>query len=611
MRPHLLIPSACILITSILLSACSTDERSPDDRAFEELTGRFLESYLTTHPEHATELGDHRFDDRMDDYSREGMEAEVAFCRAYLDTLAGIKVETLSPQHMIDYEILRHQLDARVYALEELREWEWNPLVYNPGGAIYALIAREFAPLQERMRSVASRLRAIPAVLEAARKNLATPPSIHTETAILQNDGTVALLEQTLEPFIGECDAAMQEDLREARASAVAALQAHGAWMKTELLPRSTGDFRLGAERYARKFALRLDTDMEPSELLAMAEADLEHTTEDMRKLAAKLHPTLFPDAPVPEDPSELIRVVLDRLAEDRPSDSTIVDQARADLEEVRRFVAEKGLVTLPTEPIEIIVMPEFQRGVAVAYCDAPGALEKNGKTFYAIAPTPTDWTTARRESFYREYNNYMLKNLTVHEAIPGHYLQLAAANRSEAPTLLRAVMPSGVFAEGWATYTEQMMYTAGYGGPELGMQVMKMRLRLLINTIIDQRIHALGMTEREAMDLMQHRGFQEEGEAAGKWRRACLTSAQLSTYYYGNIKVNELRRRAEKRDAEKFSLKAFHDELLSFGTIAPKFHPMIMKLPTDGLPVAGGPAASAGGSASETIGARRQTARR
>lgn len=569
-----------LLAGAMLLSSCATDERTPADREFEELAGRFLESYLANHPEHATELGDHRYDGRMDDYTREGIDAEAAFCRAYLDTLGAIRVETLSPQHMIDYDIMRHQLESSLLSLTVLREWEWNPLVYNPGDAVYALIAREFAPLSERMLSVTGRLRGIPAVLEAARKNLKTPPSIHTETAILQNQGTIALLNQTLEPFIIQCDAALQNDLRAAREVAVQALQAHEAWLKTELLPRSTGDFRLGAETYAKKFAMRLDTDMKPAELLALAEADLAATTAAMHAVATELFPRLLPGEALPADTAQLIRTVLDRLADDRPADSSIVDRTRAYLEEVRRFVAEKDLVSLPNDPIDIIVMPEFQRGVAVAYCDSPGALEKNGKTFFAIAPTPDDWTPARKESFYREYNNHMLRNLTVHEAIPGHYLQLAAANRAEAPTLLRAVFSSGVFAEGWATYSEMMMSDAGYGGPELRMQVLKMRLRLLINAILDQRVHAMGMTEREAMDLMMKRGFQEEGEAAGKWRRACLTSSQLSTYFYGNIKVSDLRRRAERKAGESFSLKAFHDELLSYGTISPKFHPMMMKLP-------------------------------
>lgn len=576
------IPTLLVLFSILILPACEKDTRNPADRDFEQLAGRFLEQYLAMHPEHATQLGDHRHDARLDDYTRAGIETDAAFCRAYLDTLRTIRVETLSPQHMIDYEIMRHQLEATLFGHEELREWEWNPLVYNPGNAIYALIARDYAPLAERMRAASARLRAIPAMLAAARTNLTTPPSIHTETAILQNAGTIALLNETLESFIEKCDRALQQEVRAARDSAVAALEAHGAWLKTELLPRSSGEFRLGDDRYARKFALRLDTDMAPRELLARAEEDMRVTTAAMRDVAAELHPRLFPGTALPADTAQLIRMVLARLADDRPSDSTIVDRVRGDLDEVRRFVAEKQLVTLPTEPIEIIVMPEFQRGVAVAYCDAPGALEKNGKTFYAIAPTPDDWTAERRTSFYREYNHFMLKNLTVHEAIPGHYLQLTAGNRAAAPTLLRAVFHSGVFAEGWATYCETMMADAGYGGAEVRMQVLKMRLRLLINAIIDQRIHAMGMTEGEAMALMMERGFQEEGEAAGKWRRACLTSTQLSTYFYGNIKINELRRRAEQRAGSAFVLRAFHDELLSHGTISPTFHPMLMKLPAE-----------------------------
>ncbi len=569
-------------LTLVLFISCSRDPRSAEDMAFEQVAARFLERYLATHPEDATALGDHRFDARLNDYSAEGRDADRALYEAYLDTLRGIAVESLSPQHMIDYDILRHNLETGLFEQQELREWEWNPLAYNPGNAIYTLIAREFAPVSERMDAVAGRLRAIPALLDAARTNLKHPPSMHTETAILQNDGTIALLTETLQPFISQCPEAQQKEVSAARDTAVAALRSFGDWLKTDLLPRSSGDFRLGKDLYEKKFHLRLDTDMNPDVLLALAEVDLESTTEKMRSIATTLHPRLMPGVPVPEDPSVLIRSVLARLADDRPDDATIVDQARADLKEVEGFVASKGLVTMPTEPIEIIVMPEFQRGVAVAYCDSPGALEKNGKTFFAISPTPEDWTPARKESFYREYNDYMLKNLTVHEAIPGHFLQLAAANRCKAPTLVRSVMSSGVFAEGWATYCEQMMADEGYGGLELKMQMLKMHLRLLINAIIDQRIHAMGMTEREAMALMMEKGFQEEGEAAGKWRRACLTSTQLSTYFFGNIKINELRRRAEQKAGDVFSLKAFHDELLSYGTISPKYHPMIMKLPAE-----------------------------
>jgi uncharacterized protein (DUF885 family) len=219
-----------------------------------------------------------------------------------------------------------------------------------------------------------------------------------------------------------------------------------------------------------------------------------------------------------------------------------------------------------------VIVMPEYQRGVAVAYCDAPGPLEKNGETFFSISPTPADWTKDLVQSFFREYNNYMLQNLTIHEAMPGHYLQLAHSNKFKAPTMVRAIFGSGTFVEGWATYAEQLMAEKGYGGPEVKMQQLKMRLRLIINSIIDQKIHTANMSEKEAMDMMMQEGFQEKGEAAGKWIRACLTSTQLSTYYVGNMEVNSLRAGYEKKHGASADMKSMHDAILSLGSPAPKY---------------------------------------
>ncbi len=239
----------------------------------------------------------------------------------------------------------------------------------------------------------------------------------------------------------------------------------------------------------------------------------------------------------------------------------------------------EHDLVTVPDDPVEVIVMPEHQRGYAVAYCDAPGPLEEHGKTFYAISPTPASWSAERAGTFYREYNDWMLQDLTIHEAMPGHYLQLAHANAFQAPTPLRAIYGSGTFVEGWATYAEQLMVEAGYAGPELHLQQLKMRLRLLINAIIDQKIHCEGMTEAEAIEMMMVEGFQEEAEAVGKWTRACLSSTQLSTYYVGNLELNALRKDAEERDGARFDLKAFHDQLLSFGSPAPRYVRELMGL--------------------------------
>jgi len=588
MRIWLILPVSLILLC---LFSCSSDERSEADRTFEALAERFLDRHLAACPEEATALGDHRFDSQLTDFSAAGISARTAMYRAYRDSLRAIRVETLSPQHMIDYDIMQRALASRLFELEELREWQWNPLLYSVGEELYMLIARDYAPPEQRMRSLAGRLRAIPKLLEQAQRNLNAPPAMHTQTAMLQNEGTIALLEETLPPMLRELPDALRDSLRAARTMAVDALRAYGYWLKRDLISRARGDFRLGADLYERKFAIRLNTRQPPSVLLDEAERRLDLVTAAMYRTALELHAAHLAEMEVPDDTAALIRRALDHLAGQRPNDSTVVETARASLRRAEDFVRAERLVPLPDEPLEIIVMPEFQRGVAVAYCDAPGPLEKNGETFFAIAPTPAGWTDDRRTSFYREYNDHMLLNLIVHEAMPGHFVQLAAANRADAPTLLRSVFPSGVFAEGWATYAEELMTERGFGGPELRLQQLKMYLRLLINAIIDQRIHMHGMSRSDAVRLMMDRGFQEEGEAAVKWSRACLTSVQLSTYFFGNLRINDIRARAERQDGEDFDLRAFHDALLSFGTIDPGYIPVLMKLPDSvpGRPLAEG----------------------
>ncbi|MBU1072225.1 DUF885 domain-containing protein, partial [bacterium] len=405
-------------------------------------------------------------------------------------------------------------------------------------------------------------------------------PRVFTETAIVQNRGVICLILDDLQPFLDR-----EPDLRAEfvgpRARAIAALEAYGRWLEEDLLPRSDGEFRLGRELFEKKLRLTLASDLTLDEIRESARRDLDETRDTMYGLALPLYREFYPErAGVAElPPAEIVGEVLDRLADDHPTADNIVAQARADLVAITYFVGERGLVTVPDDPVEIIVMPEYQRGFAIAYCDAPGPLAEHEKTFYSIAPPPADWSDERKESYFREYNDHMLLDLTVHEAMPGHYLQLARANAYAAPTKVRSLFSSGVFVEGWATYAEQLMAEFGFGGPALRLQQLKMRLRLLINAIIDQDIHCGDLTEREAMDLMMGTGFQEEGEAAGKWRRAQMSSTQLSTYYVGNLEINRLRRLAEEKRGDAFDLKAFHDELLSYGSPAPKYVQQLMGL--------------------------------
>jgi uncharacterized protein (DUF885 family) len=311
-------------------------------------------------------------------------------------------------------------------------------------------------------------------------------------------------------------------------------------------------------------------------EIMKRARADLDQTQTAIYETALPLYKKYFPNADPAAaglaDKHKVTAAVLDKLAEQHPNDATVVDFAKKITAEATDFVKQHDLVAVPTVPLDVIAMPEFKRGVAIAYCDAPGPLEKNGKTFFAVAPTPKDWSKERKESFFREYNNYMIRDLTVHEAMPGHFLQLARANEFRASTLVRAIFQSGTFIEGWAVYCEQTMAEQGYGGPEVKMQQLKMRLRAICNAILDQSIHAGNMSEKEAMDLMTKEGYQQEGEAVAKWKRARLTSAQLSTYFVGATEHLDLRAAEQKKLGNDFNLKKYNGQVISYGSPPVKY---------------------------------------
>lgn len=563
-----------------LLGAACTGGPSPQDEQFVALANAYVEDLLERYPEHATLLGDHRYDTELNDYSAAGVAEALATDGRFLEELATIEPHRLGLANALDYEILRNHLEYSIWSAEELREHTWNPMLYNPGDAVYALLARDFAPLAERLESLAQRLEGIPKMLAAARANLERPPPVHTETAIAQIDGAVALIRDTLDEFLADAPR-MADRLDPARVAAVEALGEHRRWLREELLPRADRDFRIGEDKFRRKLAFLLHSNLSMEEILERAQLRLVELQEELYETALQLYQGSSPEsaAASPEERKAVIRAVLNQLADVHPTDESIVDDARAALADVTAFTRQKDLVTVPEEPLMIIVMPEFRRGVSTAYCDSPGPLEERGETFYAISPTPEPWTPERKLSFYREYNDYMLQDLTVHEAIPGHYLQLAHANRLQAPTPIRSIFPSGTFIEGWAVYAEQIMAEHGYGGARFKMQQLKMLTRAVINAILDQSIHAGFMTEQEAMDLMMGEGFQEEGEAAGKWKRAQLTSAQLSTYFVGIAEHNDLRTAWVERHGPIEDWRAYHDAVLAHGSPPVQFLHSLLRL--------------------------------
>jgi uncharacterized protein (DUF885 family) len=545
-----------------------TKKPSADD-ALAAFMARFLDDYLQRQPVAATQAGDHRFDAAWPDLSKEGEAAYRDFAAARLKELDAFKDEELSLQNRIDKHILRTQLELAIFSADELKEAESSPLVYTAliGDGLDPLLNREFATPEARMKSVLGRLRGIPKIVSIAKARLASPALVHTETAILQNRGLVDLCEKEIVTSFDKAPA-LKADLTDAAKKAADALKDFQTFLEKDLKPRSKGDFRLGRARFEKKLRFYLDDQVDIDALAKTARETLDRTREEMVDTAKELWPELMkgkklPDLKSPADKKALVKAVLDELAKDHPTNTTIVKEAEEGLKTATAFVQKHDLVRVPEEPCRVIEMPEYRRGVAVAYCDSSGPLEQTQETFYAISPTPKDWDKKRVESYYREYNRSMLHDLTIHEAMPGHFLQLMHNNRF--PSKIRAVFQSGPFVEGWAVYTEWLMAKYGYGGPKVRIQRQKMMLRACANAVLDHAIHAGTMDEKAALALMKEEGFQEDGEAVGKWRRARLTSAQLTTYFYGYSEMMKLRAKHEK--APDFKERTYHDKLLSFGS--------------------------------------------
>jgi uncharacterized protein (DUF885 family) len=567
---------------SLPLSIFAQSPSPTADEKFQQLASAYIEEELASNPERATELGDHRFDDILTDYSHASRDRILAAQKQFKIEASTLDPAKLSQTNNVDFRILKDSIDNRIFDLEELKDADWNPLVYNQSlaNSLYLLVARDFDSPAKRILNLKARMLAIPHVIDQARENLQHPPRVHTETAIEQIQGAISLVREGLAPLLDRAPQ-MKKELASLQEKTANALEAYKMWLQDDLLKRSDGDFRIGADKFKKKLRFALASDLSMEEVMRRARADLEQTQGAIYETALPLYQKYFPntDEKMLVDKKKVTAAVLDKLAEQHSDDNTVVGYAQTIVGEATDFVKQHNLVTVPEVPLDVIAMPEFKRGVAIAYCDSPGPLEKNGKTFFAVAPTPKDWNKQRKDSFFREYNNYMIRDLTVHEAMPGHYLQLAHANEFKAPTMVRAIFQSGTFVEGWAVYTEQMMAESGYGGPEVKMQQLKMRLRAICNAILDQSIHAGNMTEKEAMDLMTKEAFQQEGEAVAKWKRARLTSAQLSTYFVGVSEHLDLCNAAKKKLGKDFDLKKYNDQVISFGSPPVKYVRELMGL--------------------------------
>ncbi len=592
-----------LVVAALLLNACASAPPPPapaappapppptPDEQFDALSARYLQEFPEQSPVYATALGDHRFDARLDDVSAAAWQARQVFAELYLSALDGIDRAKLSRDRQVDALLLRNELEQTRFQVQEPQDWRWNPLVYTriAGDGLYSLLARDFAPAPQRLANLGKRLDEIPRFLAQAREVLepARVPKIHAETAVRQNQGLKSMLDGEIADEVAKLPGADQEPIRASMARARSAIAQHQIWLEKKLLPDAKGDFRIGAALYDKKLAFALNSPMTRQEIRERAESELAAAHLAMYEIAKEVltgpkSRGSFGKGRIRDDGSKaqrlrIIRAALELAYADRPKREGVLDSARASLEDATRFVRDHNIVTVPTQPLKIITMPEFQQGVALAYCDSPGPLERGLDTFYAVSPIPENWTRAQVDSFLREYNTRSLHNLTLHEAMPGHYLQLAHANTY--PSVLRAVLSSGPFIEGWAVYGERVMIQEGYmnGDPLMKLIQLEWYVRSIVNALLDQAVHVDGMSRDEAMKLLTEQAFQEEREAAGKWTRVQLTSAQLPTYFVGAQEHMALRAEAEQKLGAAFNLKEYHDKVLSYGSPPVRFARALM----------------------------------
>ena len=536
-----------------------------------------LNEYFRLQPTDATELGEHAYDHHWPDLTDAGHAAWSAWLADAEARVQAIEPGGLTPDEAIDRRILLENIGAMRFFADELREPEWNPMtyIYLFGSALFTMLAREYAPINERLRALASRMRGLPVALDGARAALekegGRPVSrFHAEKAVERMAGVADLAGLAVLEAEAIDDAAILAEVQLAAGVATSAIDAWVGWLRDELLPTVDGDFRLGPELYAGKFRHALKTAVTPKELEAMAVAEYDATRAEMTRIARSIWSDWMGDAAPPESDDEAVRSVLDAIAVDHPHAEELLDFCRAENERIEAFVAERDVVGLTDEPLQIIWTPGFLRAFGGAMLIPPGPLDRGLASFFAITPVNEAWPSERRESYLREDNARMLRLLTIHEAVPGHYLQLAYSNRCA--SLVRGAFRSGVFAEGWAVYITQVMMDLGYGAddPALMLVHWKFYLRSATNALMDIRIQSGDMDEAEAMHLMVDGGFQEEGEATNKWDRARLSSTQLCEYFLGSVEMQGLEREARRRaeaEGHDFVYRPFLESVLAHGS--------------------------------------------
>jgi hypothetical protein len=575
---------AIIGAVGLLVAAAPAFARTAEDDKLNTFFKNYLDEYLRQQPLQATSLGDHRFDSRLDDISKTARDGWLAFARQMDEELPRqVDYRKLSRDSQIDFEIFQHNLQTQIWETENFHPFETDPRTYGNylSDSVYLLLSHSTLPKETNIANGIIRMAQMPSIVGEAEKTLTNPPKPILETAILQNRGAIEFYENGIFQFAG--DTPQLDRLKTAAASVVTLLREYQKFLEGPLMLRATGDWRIGKEKFDKKFELETEAGITAEQNLADAEAEFTRVRRDMYDVARQLWCQYFPREPLPPDDAdgerETVMKVVDAVDQAHGKPEDLVNDARATVANIKEFIRKKDYVQLPDPDLcQVIEMPEFRRGNSLAYLDNAPPLDPDANSYYAVSPPPSDWDAQRVKSFLEEYNHYMLQILTIHEAYPGHYVQLAHAAR--ASSLIRRVYQSGVYVEGWAVYGEMTMLNEGYGDGDLRLRLMQLKfyLRAVANSILDYKMHCTQMTDAEALKFMTEDAFQSEGEARLKLIRAKQSSVQLSTYFVGRMAHYRLHQQIEREMGDKFSLAAYHNAVIAPGSIPVKYLPELVR---------------------------------
>ncbi|HEU4853213.1 MAG TPA: DUF885 domain-containing protein [Telluria sp.] len=553
------------------------------DRAFDSATIQFLNALWRIDPESAIAAGKYDTAATMKIPDAASRIARLEFIAEWLVRFGKMKPEEMSTRQRTDHALLVNKLEAERWYLTTFKPWQWNPAMYSVAGPIDYILNTDYAAKPQRLRTLLRRIASVPAYYRAAQENIANPTHEHTRLAIRQAPGNLSVLDDVEKAVQESILTASEKTLfRQRLAAARAAVQGYVGFLETldqqQLAAGTARPFRIGRELYEQKFALDIQSSRTAEQTYQKALAAREEILTRMDGLADELWPKVMQGVPKPADRYQKIGMAIDRLSTNHVRREDFLDEIRRQIPKLQEFVTSRNLLTLdPSKPLEVRATPAYQRGVAGASIDAPGPYRPQDRTFYNVTPLD-DLTPEQAESTLREYNHWMLQVLNIHEAIPGHYAQLMYANRS--PSIIKSLFGNGAMVEGWAVYGERMMMEAGYGDatPEMWLMYSKWILRTVTNTILDYSVHVLGMTEPQALDLLQRQAFQTRSQASEKWHRVQVSSVQLTSYFSGYSEIMELREQRKRALGERFNLKEFHEQLLSYGSAPVKMVAELMQ---------------------------------